>query len=100
VNIHSIVLKDKEQPLYYYKQEADIKNPLGKVSAILSAYIVVNSHDNISNIVCRLYKTKEGYWYDPLEMDDQVDSKTKLEIKSAIDAIENQTGTVTGKAFR
>jgi hypothetical protein len=90
VQLLPIVVKNINQTLYYYNQQADIKNPLGKVSAILSEYVIVKNKENIAEIVCKLYKTKEGYWYDPEEPHFEINNKTRLEIKSAIDAKESE----------
>ena len=83
-----LVVKNLNQTLYYYNQQADIKNPLGKVSAILSEYVIIKNKENIGEIICKLYKTKEGYWYDSDEIYAEINSKTRLDIKSAIDAKE------------
>jgi len=85
--MNTLVLKDTIQTFYYHTQEADIKNSLGKVSATLTEYVIYT--DKV-NIICRLYKTKEGYWYDPFESKEVIDNKTKQEIKAAIDVLENR----------
>ncbi len=86
----SIILKTSNQTLYYSTLEAVIKNPIGKVSATLIEYIITTGKEDTSNIFCKLYKTKEGFWYDPASTGDQVDIKTKHSIKAAIDAAENK----------
>ncbi|WP_018617039.1 hypothetical protein [Segetibacter koreensis] len=89
----SIVLKTSNQTLYYSTLEAVIKNPIGKVSATLIEYIITTGKEDASNIFCKLYKTKEGFWYDPASPEDQIDIKTKHNIKAAIDAAENKSTT-------
>lgn len=86
----SIILKASDQVLYYSTVEAEIKNPIGKVSATLIEYVITTGKEDGANIFCKLYKTKEGFWYDPLNPEDQVDTKTKHNIKAAIDAAENK----------
>ncbi|MDB5250695.1 MAG: hypothetical protein JWQ40_5089 [Segetibacter sp.] len=61
--MNTIVLKDTGQTLYYHKQKADIQNVLGKVSARLTEYLIYTDKDDN---VCRLYKTREGCWYETL----------------------------------
>lgn len=85
----SIILKTTNQKLYYSTAEALIRNPIGKVSATLIEYIISDKEEP-ANIVCRLYKTKEGFWYDPSTSDESVDNQTKHVIKAAIDTEENK----------
>lgn len=85
----SIILKTSNQTLYYSTGETVIRNPIGKVSATLIEYIITVKED-AANIFCKLYKTKEGFWYDPESADEQVDNNTKHNIKAAIDAAENK----------
>jgi ABC-type molybdenum transport system ATPase subunit/photorepair protein PhrA len=85
----SIILKTSNQTLYYSTVEAEIKNPIGKVSATLIEYVITDKEE-AADVFCKLYKTKEGFWYDPANPDDRVDAKTKHNIKAAIDAVENK----------
>lgn len=87
----SIILKTSNQTLYYSTVEAVIKNPIGKISATLIEYVITIHKEDASNIFCKLYKTKEGFWYDPVNPEDQIDIKTKHSIKAAIDAAENKS---------
>jgi len=89
----SIILHTSNETLYYSTLEAEIKNPIGKVSATLIEYVITTGKEDSTNIFCRLYKTKEGFWYDPANPDDVVDIKTKHNIKAAIDAAENKSST-------
>jgi hypothetical protein len=86
----SIILKTSNETLYYSTVEAVIKNPIGKISATLIEYVITTGQESEANIFCKLYKTKEGFWYDPASPDDFVDSRTKHNIKAAIDAAENK----------
>lgn len=86
----SIILKACNLTLYYSTVEAVIKNPIGKVSATLIEYVITTDKEDASDIFCKLYKTKEGFWYDPANPDDRIDTKTKHNIKAAIDAVENK----------
>lgn len=87
----SIILKASNQTLYYSTIETEIRNPIGKVSATLVEYVITAGGENSTNIFCKLYKTKEGFWYDPATTDVQIDSNTKHNIKAAIDAVENKS---------
>ena len=86
----SIILKTSNQTLYYFTVEAVIKNAIGKVSATLIEYVITTGKEEADNIYCKLYKTKEGFWYDPETSNEQVDLRTKHNIKAAIDAAENK----------
>lgn len=85
----SIILKASNKTLYYSTVETVIRNPIGKVSATLIEYVITTDKED-ADIFCKLYKTKEGFWYDPVSLDEQVDNKTKHNIKAAIDAAENK----------
>ncbi len=86
----SIVLNTSNQTLYYSTAETEIRNPIGKVSATLIEYVITADKEDAEDIFCKLYKTKEGFWYDPVYSAEQVDNITKHSIKAAIDAAENK----------
>jgi len=86
----SIILKTSGETLYYSTAETVVRNPIGKVSATLIEYVITAVKEDAANIFCKLYKTKEGFWYDPESTDEQVDNNTKHNIKAAIDAAENK----------
>src|SRR5215210_2120148 len=88
--MRSIILKTSNQILYYSTVETVIRNPIGKVSATLIEYVITTVKEDAADVFCKLYKTKEGFWYDPVSWDDQVDNTTKHNIKAAIDAAENK----------
>jgi hypothetical protein len=87
-NIQSIELHKQNQTLYYFTQKTDIKNVLGKVSARLTEY-KISVDEDMQIIMYKLYKTAEGFWYDPVDEHDKVSSKAKLQIKAAIDEKES-----------
>lgn len=89
----SIILKTSNQTLYYSTVETVIRNPIGKVSATLIEYLITTGAEDSANVFCKLYKTKEGFWYDPAVQEEQVDNQTKHTIKAAIDAVENKATT-------
>lgn len=86
-----ITLKTSNDVFYYSTVEAIVKNPIGKVSATLIEYVITAEKEDAENVVCKLYKTKEGFWYDPANPEDQIDTRTKHNIKSAIDAVEDKS---------
>ena len=71
----------------------DLKNALGHNIAVLQEYNFAKKGDESGQNSCKLYKTKDGNWYD------FEDSKTSVEkgllrlLKSAIDAKENKEVT-------
>ena len=75
---------------YYTVSPYDLKNFLGHSIAILQEYLFIKRGDENGYYSCKLYKTKDGNWYD------FEDSKTSVEkgllrlLKSAIDAKENK----------
>lgn len=67
----------------------ELRNSLGAVVAILQQYNFTRSDINDGALYCRLYKTKEGYWYD-ISDDEMVADKNILRmLKTALD---NQEG--------
>lgn len=89
----SIILKTNNKAFNYSTAETEIKNAIGKVSATLVEYIITACDESSADIFCKLYKTKEGFWYDPSMQDELVDNKTKHSIKAAIDVAENESIT-------
>lgn len=70
---------------YYTVSPYDLKNFLGHSIAILQEYLFIKRGDENGYYSCKLYKTKDGNWYD---FEDQKASG-KLgfirQLKSAID---------------
>lgn len=83
-----VVLEDGSV-FYYSISPYELKNALGHNIAVLQAYNFAKKDDESGQVSCKLYKTKDGNWYD------FEDSKTSVEkgllrlLKSAIDAKEN-----------
>lgn len=82
-----IVLKDGSM-FSYIKRPAEITNPLGVVIAILKEYIVTKNAEKSSDFFCKLYKTKEGNWYDKNEEEIPENKMLLQQLKSAIDELE------------
>lgn len=84
--IRKIVLDNKGWFSYNIRQ-VEITNILGASVAILNEYFVANS----AGESYKLYKTKEGNWYDMPEVNNGVDKNTLLELKLGIDNLISQT---------
>ena len=85
---NQITLEDKSQ-FYYTIQPYELTNMLGNTIAILQEYSFTKKEGNNVQFCCKLYRTKEGSWYD-LEETKIFSEKTLLRmLKSAIDAKEN-----------
>lgn len=78
--IRKIVLADSSRFAYTIKQ-VEIVNSLGAVVAVLDEYFITNS----AGENYKLYKTKEGNWYDVPEVNKGVDKGVILELKLGID---------------
>ena len=76
---------------YYRKNTTEITNPLGTVVAVLQEYLVFNNAEKNASIICKLYKTKEGNWYDKDDEKIAIDKKLLRQLKSAIDDKESTT---------
>lgn len=76
-----IILSDNERFSYTIKQ-VEISNVLGAAVAVLDEYFVTNSvGENY-----KLYKTKEGNWYDAAEANKGVNKSILLALKLKIDS--------------
>ena len=85
---NQIDLEDNSQ-FYYTISPYELTNALGSIIAILKEYKFTKMGDNTGQFTCKLYKTKEGNWYD-IEEAKMLAEKTILRmLKSAIDAKEN-----------
>ena len=59
-NIHSIIPKGVNQTFYYFTKKAEIKNPLGQVSATLTEYLVSIDED-LTNILTPFIKLPRAF---------------------------------------
>jgi len=87
---NQIILEDNS--LFYYTiTPYELTNALGTLIAVLQEYNFTKNDDNSGQFFCKLYRTKEGNWYD-IEVAKIVTEKGILRLlKSAIDAKENDT---------
>lgn len=84
--IKEIILDDNSRFSYTIKQ-VEITNILGAAVAVLDEYFITNS----AGENYKLYKTKEGNWYDVADANKSVDKAILRELKSSIDTNETDT---------
>jgi len=85
-----ITLEDNSR-FYYTISPYELTNALGSIIAILQEYNFTKKDDKNSQFFCKLYRTKEGNWYD-IEVAKIATEKGILRLlKSAIEAKENDT---------
>ena len=84
---NQITLEDNSQ-FYYTIKPYELTNALGNIIAVLQEYNFTKKDDNDGQLSYKLYRTKEGNWYD-IEEAKIITEKTILRmLKSAIDAKE------------
>ena len=64
-------------------------NALGNIIAVLQEFNFTKKEDNNGQFFCKLYKTKDGNWYDIEEAKILAEKGILRMLKSAIDAKEN-----------
>lgn len=60
---NQIILEDDSQYLYSIRP-FELRNALGNIVAILQEYIFIKKAESEQQFEYKLYKTKEGNWYD------------------------------------
>ena len=85
-----ITLEDNSQ-FYYTITLYELTNALGNSIAVLQEYNFTKKDDNDGQFSCKLYKTKEGNWYDIEETNSTGNIAILRALKSAID---NQNITI------
>lgn len=76
--------------VYYYSVSSyDLKNALGNNVAALQEYSFTKKGDENGGFSCKLYKTKDGNWYDFEDAKSAVEMTISRLLKSAVDAKEN-----------
>lgn len=84
---NQISLEDSSQ-FYYTIKSYEMTNTLGNVIALLQEYSFTEKSGNYRAFSCKLYKTKEGNWYDIDEANEGVEKSILLALKLAVDNIE------------
>ena len=87
---HQITLEDNSQ-FYYNVAPYQLTNALGTIISVLQEYNFTKRDDNYGQFNCKLYKTKEGNWYDIEEAKIGAEKTVLRMLKSAIDTKENST---------
>jgi hypothetical protein len=87
---NQINLEDNSQS-YYTISPYELTNALGSIIAILKEYNFTKKDENNGQFSCKLYRTKEGNWYDIAEAKIVTEKSILRMLKSAIDAKENST---------
>ena len=85
---NQITLEDNSQ-FYYTITPYELTNALGNIIAVLQEYSFTKKDNNNGQFSCKLYKTKEGNWYDIEEAKILTEKGILRMLKSAIDAKEN-----------
>lgn len=80
--IKEIILGDNSRFFYTIKQ-VEITNTLGTAVAVLDEYFITNS----AGENYKLYKTKEGNWYDVQESNKGIDKGILLGLKLGFDGM-------------
>jgi hypothetical protein len=85
---HQVILEDRSQ-FYYTITPYELTNALGTMIANLQEYSFTQKEPANEIFSCKLYRTKDGNWYDIEEATIAVEKKIIRMLKSAIDAKEN-----------
>ena len=81
---NQINVEDNSQ-FYYTISPYELTNALGNIIAVLQEYNFTKKDDNDGQFSCKLYKTKEGNWYDIEEAKIGAEKTVLRMLKSAID---------------
>jgi hypothetical protein len=87
ISSHQITLEDNSQ-FYYTIAPYELTNSLGNIIAILQEYNFERTGTFNGQFSGKLYKTKEGNWYDIDDLNIFSDKGIVRMLKSAIDAKE------------
>ena len=90
-NLYSnqISLQDNSQ-FFYTIRPYELTNALGSIVAVLQEYNFTKKGDKDDQFSCKLYRTKEGNWYDIEEAKIVTEKGILRMLKSAIDSKENK----------
>jgi hypothetical protein len=86
-----IVLPDNSRYVYTVSP-FEMTNALGNVVAILQEYTFTKIGDNNGISFCKLYRTKEGNWYEINTMNPSSENTVLRYLKTAFDLQENSMG--------
>ena len=80
------IILDDGKKYHYITTAFEVQNALGKVAAILEEFLITGEDGS----VYKLYKTKEGNWYDLDEQNNAVEQIILQQLKRAIDNFVNE----------
>lgn len=84
---NQIILEDNGK-FYYTIKPYELINALGNVIAVLQEYNFIKDGDDNGQFYCKLYKTKEGNWYDISDTNKSIDKSIIMALKLSIDTQE------------
>jgi hypothetical protein len=87
------IVLDNNQRFHYTVHPFEMKNSLGKVIALLQEYEIIDSSVVPDQSFYKLYKTREGNWYE-IESENSKPDKIIRQLKSAINSVESDFNNV------
>jgi hypothetical protein len=76
--------------VYYYSVSPyNFKNALGNDVAVLQEYVFTKKGDDNGQFTCKLYRTKDGNWYDLEDAKTSTEKSISRLLKSAVDGTKN-----------
>jgi hypothetical protein len=81
---NEVILEDNTQYFYTIKP-FELKNTLGQKVATLQEFTFTKSAENTDQVSYKLYKTKEGNWYDVPDLKSSIDYAILRLLKAAMD---------------
>jgi hypothetical protein len=85
---NQIILEDNSQ-FHYTISPYELTNALGNIITVLQEYIFAKREDTNEPFCYKLYKTKEGNWYDITAEKTTENNALLRALKLAVDAKEN-----------
>src|SRR5687767_5693197 len=79
-----VILEDNTQ-YFYTTTPFELTNGLGNVVAVLREFVFIKNGENSEQFSYKLYKTKEGNWYDIMDMKSSVEYDILRRLKTAMD---------------
>lgn len=84
IKTEHVILQDNSE-FFYTIKPVEITNILGNVIAVLDEYIFVSAKQNSEKESYKLYRTKEGNWYDIAETKSAIENTILRSLKSAME---------------
>ena len=81
---NQIILEDNSQ-FFYSIKPFELTNALGNIVAILQEYIFIKGDDNNQESCYKLYKTKEGNWYEITDIRTSTEYNILRRLKAAME---------------